>query len=288
LAKTNACLCSLVFARENGGAGGRGMDTERRQQAIVALVRERRLLQVRWLAEYFSVTPQTIRRDIGELAERSLVRRFRGGITTPSSVENVSYDTRKILMHQEKRRIARLAAGFVPDDASLFINIGTTTEAVAEALVGHRGLRIITNNLNVANIVHQKTDFALNIAGGAIRERDGGIVGEATIDFIRQFKVDFGIIGISGIDREGDLLDYDYQEVRVAKTIIENSRHVVLVTDHTKFGRGALVRLGNISLVHDLFTDQPLPEGMDEIIAASGCRVHVADGDEWDTSSEAA
>lgn len=256
------------------------MDSESRQHTIVGLVREHGLLQVQWLADHFAVTPQTIRRDIGELSGRSLVRRFRGGITAPSSVENVSYDTRKILMHEEKRRIARLAAAFIPDEASLFINIGTTTEAVAEALSGHRGLRVITNNLNVANILHQKTDFALNIAGGAVRERDGGIVGEATIDFIRQFKVDFGVIGISGIDGEGDLLDYDYQEVRVAKTIIENSRHVLLVTDHTKFGRGALVRLGNISLVHDLFTDRPLPPGMAEIVAASGCRVHIAaDGD---------
>src|SRR5687768_4177462 len=110
------------------------MDTSSlRQQQIVTLVRERGLLQVDWLAGHFEVTPQTIRRDIQELASQSLVRRFRGGITAPSSVENLAYAKRKILMAEEKRRIAQLVARQVPDDSSLFLNIGTTTEAVAQA-----------------------------------------------------------------------------------------------------------------------------------------------------------
>lgn len=253
------------------------MDASLRQQQIAALVREKGLLQVQWLAEHFGVTPQTIRRDIEDLASRSLVRRFRGGITVPSSVENVAYSTRKTLLAEEKRRIAELCARSVPNDASLFLNIGTTTEAVARALLGHRGLRVITNNLNVANTLHNATDFSLSIAGGQVRQRDGGIVGEATIDFIRQFKVDIGIIGISGIDAEGDLLDYDYQEVRVARTIIENSRRVFLVTDHSKFGRSAMIRLGHLGEVHDLFTDRPPPDAIAAVIAASGCTVHVPD-----------
>ncbi|WP_029009927.1 DeoR family transcriptional regulator [Azospirillum halopraeferens] len=254
------------------------MDSTLRQQQIVSLVRERRVLQVQWLADHFGVTPQTIRRDIDELSSQSLVRRFRGGVTLPSSVENVAYTTRQMLMADEKRRIARLAAEHVPDDASLFVNIGTTTEAVAHALLSHQGLRVITNNLNVANILHTNTAFSVSIAGGAVRQRDGGIVGEATVAFIRQFKVDIGIIGISGIDEEGDLLDYDYDEVRVARAIIENARRVFLVTDHTKFGRSAMIRLGHIGEIDDLFTDVPPPPGMAEVVAASGCRVHVAEG----------
>jgi DeoR family glycerol-3-phosphate regulon repressor len=256
------------------------MDTSSlRQQQIVTLMRERGLLQVDWLAEHFGVTPQTIRRDIQELASQSLVRRFRGGITAPSSVENLAYAKRKILMAEEKRRIAQLVATQVPDDSSLFLNIGTTTEAVAQALVSHHGLRVITNNLNVANTLHTQTNFNLSIAGGQVRTRDGGIVGEATVDFIRQFKVDIGIIGISAIDGEGDLLDYDYQEVRVARTIIDSSRRVFLVTDHTKFGRSAMIRLCHLGEIDDLFTDLPPPEGLTDVISASGCRVHIA-GDE--------
>ncbi|AWK88170.1 DeoR/GlpR family DNA-binding transcription regulator [Azospirillum thermophilum] len=253
------------------------MDAESRQQAIINLVHAKGMVQIQWLAEHFNVTPQTIRRDIETLAGQSAVRRFRGGVTVPSSVENIAYATRQSLMAEEKRRIAELVARHVPEDASLFLNIGTTTEAVALALCGHRRLRVITNNLNVATIFHKNTSFPVSIAGGSIRERDGGIVGEPTVDFIRQYKVDIGIIGISGIDAEGDLLDYDEPEVRVARAIIESSRRIFLVADHTKFGRNATIRVAHVRAVDTLFTDRLPPPDLMETFAAADCQVQVAD-----------
>jgi DeoR family transcriptional regulator, glycerol-3-phosphate regulon repressor len=253
------------------------MDAAARQHAIVEAVRQEGFVTVDALAERFAVTPQTIRRDIGLLQEQSLLRRFHGGVSVPTSVENVAYDTRRVLCLAEKQRIARLVARHVPDHASLFINIGTTTEEVARALIGHQGLRVITNNINVATILYGNPSFEVIVAGGSIRPRDGGIVGEATIDFVNQFKVDVGIIGISGIDEDGTLLDYDYREVRVARAIIANSREVFLVADHTKFGRNAMVRLCPIGEVDALFTDRPPPAAFAEPIARSECRVHVAD-----------
>jgi DeoR family glycerol-3-phosphate regulon repressor len=274
-----------MFVRENAGRASRGRarhtpamtaaDLPPRLQEIVALVRERGLIQLDELAARFAVTPQTIRRDVGELADRALVRRYRGGIAAPSSVRNVAYARRKTLLAAEKARIARACAAQVPDEASLFLNIGTTTGAVAAALTGHRGLRVVTNDLNVANVLHGATDFDLTVAGGTVR-RDGGIVGAATAEFLQGFKVDIGIIGISGIDAEGDLLDYDAHEVRVARTIIANSRRVFLVADHTKFGRHATQRLCNVAEIDDLFTDRAPGPAMAAVLAAAGCRVHVA------------
>ncbi|VCV29885.1 Glycerol-3-phosphate regulon repressor [Klebsiella pneumoniae] len=139
-------------------------------------------------------------------------------------------------------------ASEIPDGATLFIDIGTTPEAVAHALLDHNDLRIVTNNLNVANTLMVKEDFRIILAGGELRSRDGGIIGEATLDFISQFRLDFGILGISGVDSDGSLLEFDYHEVRT-KRAIENSRHVMLVVDHTKFGRNAMVNMGSISMV---------------------------------------
>ena len=248
-----------------------------RQEKMLALVRQRGFVSVEAFARHFEVTAQTIRRDINELCDAGMLRRYHGGAGLPSSVENVEYSTRQVMHLEEKRRIARALAEHIPNQASLFITLGTTPEEVAKALTGHTGLRVITNNLNVAMILSDNPSFEVILAGGVVRHRDRGITGEATIDFIRQFKVDFGIIGISGIDAQGALLDFDYHEVRVQKAIIENSRCVYLAADRSKFGRDALVRLGDMADVDTLFTDAPPPREIRSMLEDACHAVIVAD-----------
>jgi DeoR family glycerol-3-phosphate regulon repressor len=142
----------------------------------------------------------------------------------------------------------------------LILNIGTTMEAVARELMQHKGLHVITNNLNVAAILSGNTACEVIVVGGVVRPRDRGITGEAAVDFIRQFKVDIGLIGISGIEADGSLRDFDYREVKVAEAIIAHSREVWLAADKTKFNRPAMVELANITQIDRLFTDAPPPE----------------------------
>ncbi len=248
-----------------------------RQAAIVRRVEQLGHVTIDDLVDLFEVTPQTIRRDLTLLSDEGLIARFHGGASPVNSTENLSYQDRQILNQPAKERIAEQLATQIPDHASLFINIGTTTETIARALMNHTGLQIVTNNLHVATIMSQKEDFRVIIASGEVRSRDGGIVGEATLDFIRQFKLDYGIIGISGIDEDGSLLDYDYREVRVAQTIIEHSRHVFLAADTSKFGRRAMVRLGSITQADAVFTDQPPPETIQQILADADVRLYVCE-----------
>ncbi|MEE7548467.1 DeoR family transcriptional regulator, partial [Xanthomonas sp. Kuri4-1] len=169
-----------------------------RQEQLVAVVRQQGFAEVEGLATRFDVTPQTIRRDLALLCDAGLLRRYHGGVSLPSSVENLAYAARQALQAPEKRRIGALLAQHIPDDASLFINLGTTNEDVARALMRHKGLRVITNNLNVAVMMSANPSFEVIVAGGVVRGRDQGVTGEATVELIRQFKVDFGVIGISG------------------------------------------------------------------------------------------
>lgn len=166
-------------------------------------------------------------------------------------------------------------ASEIPDGATLFIDIGTTPEAVAHALLDHNDLRIVTNNLNVANTLMVKEDFRIILAGGELRSWDGGIIGEATLDFISQFRLDFGILGISGVDSDGSLLEFDYHEVRTKRAIIENSRHVMLVVDHTKFGRNAMVNMGSISMVDAVYTDVLPPAGVLKVITDNNLQLEL-------------
>ncbi len=243
------------------------MKQNERHQEILNLLNQQGFASTEALVDKFKVSPQTIRRDLNEMADQNKIIRHHGGAALPnSSTSNTAYVARKVMLLDEKERIAAAVAARIPDGASLFIDIGTTTEAIARALLNHKDLRIVTNNLNVATILIENDSFRVIIAGGEIRNRDGGVMGEATRDFIGQFRMDYGIIGISGIDMKGTLLDFDYHEVRVAQSIIEHSREVFLATDHSKFGRNAMVNLGNIGQVDVLFTDEEPPEEIQRIM----------------------
>lgn len=243
-----------------------------RHSDILALAKEHGRVLVDDLALHFRVTPQTIRRDLNDLCGRRLLTRIHGGALLPSGIENMEYEERRKIAAEEKQAIGRAAARIIPDRASLFVNIGTTTEAVSDALLDHEGLMIITNNINVANRMRVYPTIEVIIAGGVVRGSDGGVVGEAAVDFIRQFKVDYAVIGVSAIDRDGALCDFDFREVKVAQAIIENARHVVLVSDSTKFERGAPVRIGHLSQVDTFITDT-CPVGVRKLCGEVGVRL---------------
>lgn len=247
-----------------------------RQKEILELIRSQGYVATEQLVRHFGVTPQTIRRDINMLCELDLIERFHGGAGRIGNAYNQPYQDRLQKGMDGKRKIARMVAERIPDGASLFLNIGTTTEALAAELVGRKDLRIVTNNINIANMMRETDGSDVMIAGGFVRPSDGGIVGEATTEFLNQFRLDIGVIGISGIDEDGTLLDFDYQEIRAAQAIIRNSRTVYLVADASKFGRRAMIRLGDYSDVDHLFTDQMPPAAFAQAISDSDMELHIA------------
>jgi DeoR family glycerol-3-phosphate regulon repressor len=252
-----------------------------RQQQILALTRQTGNVQVDDLAVRFDVTPQTIRKDLNELCDGRLLARIHGGAMLSSGVENVAYEARRQMAAREKVVIGKRAAQLIPNHCSLFINIGTTTEEVARALVHHEGLLVITNNIHVATILMPCPKIDVILAGGTLRKSDGGIVGEAAVDFITQFKVDYAVIGASAIDDDGALLDFDYHEVRVAKAIMSNARQIILVSDAMKFERSAPVRLGHLSELDVFVTDRTPREPIVELCEHNGVQLEVAgDGGE--------
>ncbi len=250
-----------------------------RHLKIIELVRSQEYVSVERMAQYFDVTLQTIRRDINKLSKDGLLSRHHGGAGLPTGVDNNANKTGKDLKSVSKTKIARTLAKHIPNGSSLFINIGTTMEETAKALVDKKRLTVITNNVNVAAILCETETAEVILAGGVVRKRDSGITGDATIDFIKQFKIDYGIIGISGIDADGTLLDFDYNEVRIARTIIKNARKVFLVAEHSKFGRNAVVCLCHISEVDAFFTDKEPSDKIVDILSSSGVELFVAESD---------
>ena len=248
-----------------------------RQLTLLAEVQRQGSVTVEQLADQLGVTLQTVRRDAQRMADEGLLTRFHGGVRLPgSTVENIAHQQRKNLYAEGKSRIANAVAAAVPNDCSLILNIGTTTEAIARALLHHSGLRVITNNLNVATILSANPKCEVIVVGGLVRGRDQGIVGEAAVDFIRQFKVDIAIIGISAIEADGSLRDYDFREVKVSQTIISHAREVWLAADSSKFNRSAMVEVGRLSQIDRLFTDAAPPEPFPALLVDAQVRFEVS------------
>ncbi|WP_037307294.1 DeoR/GlpR family DNA-binding transcription regulator [Ruegeria halocynthiae] len=233
-----------------------------RQSDILDIAKQDGRVMVEELAVRFGVTVQTIRRDLSELSEMGKLDRVHGGAVLRSGVSNIGYEDRRALNEDAKTRIARTCADDIPDGASVFMNIGTSTEAVARQLLNHKDLMVVTNNMNVANILIENTNCQIVVAGGVLRRSDGGLIGNLTISTIEQFKFDYAIIGCSALDAEGDLLDFDFQEVRVSQTIIAQARQTFLVADQSKFQRTAPARIASLSSIDVFYSDQPPPHDL--------------------------
>ena len=245
-------------------------------------IREHGSVQVDQLSAHLQVTPQTIRRDLNRLYQQKLLTRVHGGAIINDHVENLGYGARKILMTEEKVDIARRVAEILPDNTSLFIDIGTTTERVAEFLYDRKNMLVITNNINVAGTLWPAPGVDVMITGGPIRRSDGGIVGSSAEEFISNFKVDYAVIGCSSIDSDGELFDYDLREVRVARAIIRHARSVILVTDSLKFKRHAPIRIGDLSDIEILVTDDGIPEQAVDLCHTRGVQLEIVRHDQSD------
>lgn len=259
-----------------------------RQTEILAMVRQSGRVGVEELANHFGVTLQTIRRDLNELSDAKALVRVHGGAMIASGVANLAYEARQFVAHQSKRLIGEAAARLVPDNASLLINIGTTTEEVAKALSAHSGLLVITNNLHVAAELYRNPAVQVIVVGGAVRQGDGGIVGAVAVAQIEQFRVDLAIIGTSAIDPDGTLLDFDVHEVEISRAIIEHARKIVLVADSSKFSRSAPVKIAKLSEIDMFVTDRLPSEEIAEMCRRFGVQVietgDVSDGEGGDAS----
>lgn len=252
------------------------MTESQRHHEILKQARRTKMVNATRLATTLEVAVQTIRRDLRKLCANGQLERIHGGAVLPSGVANIGYDARRSLNRDTKRRIASKVATLVPDNASLFLNIGTTTEAVAAALMHHQNLMVVTNNLNVANILAPHPSCEVVVAGGRLRRADGGLTGDLAALAIKRFKVDLAIIGASAIDPSGDLLDFDPEEVRVSQQIIASARSTIVVGDSSKFSRKAPVRIASLSEVQHFVTDDVSSEKLAISCLDWGTKIHLA------------
>jgi Transcriptional regulators of sugar metabolism len=226
-----------------------------RQNEILNWVQQCDLLKVEEMVDRFGVSSQTIRKDVNQLAERNLVRRQHGGIAPVSTAENIPFSQRQHLNGLAKEQIAKRVANAIPNGSSIFLGIGTTVEYVAKALQKHQGLQVFTNNITVATILGQCDGIAVRMTAGKLRHQHHDLVGDETLESIRRYYFDYGVVGCGGLSETQGVLDFDPDEATVSRTIIDQSRHVFLVADQHKWCRKAVAVVTPFSRIERLFTD---------------------------------
>ncbi|MGV6847604.1 MAG: DeoR/GlpR family DNA-binding transcription regulator [Marinibacterium sp.] len=209
------------------------------------------------LASLFGVSVETIRRDLGSLAERGALHKVQGGARPIRLLSEGSFRERAVEMVAEKDEIARKLARIIDDGETLFMDTGTTTLACADALAERQGLKIITNSLHLAlRLGAQSSGHRLFLIGGAYGCENAQTVGPLAIDQIESFQADRAILTVAAIDAGSGAMDANYDEAQIARAMIRNARSTVILAHSQKFGRQAAFRVCRPAQMDMLISDQ--------------------------------
>ena len=232
------------------------MDLTLRQQKIVNYLKLHSEVQIDQLSSIFSVTTQTIRRDVNLLCEKGLARRTHGGLSLPANLINTTYQFRSEIESEVKIAMAQAVAKQIPEGATVMMGIGTSVTYVAQFLAVFKTLRIITNNLQVAKILENSPNIEVYLCGGLLRSEHQDLVGHSVLKFFGDFEADIGIVGCGSITPNLSAMEHEPQEAEISKAIIANSRQHWLLADSSKWGRFASVKVAKLSSFSCIYTNK--------------------------------
>lgn len=241
-----------------------------RTAAILDALAAAGTLSVTDLAERLEVSAETIRRDLKLLVDAGTVVKTHGRASLAARQGEAPFDRRMRENAEAKLAIAQIVAGMVEDGDSVMLDTGTTTSFVARALLARRGLTIVTNSADIARTLSVVNENTVYMAGGRLRADNGAAFGAAAIEFVRRFRVRHAIISIGAIDTDVGVTDYDYEEAEFGREVLSCGERRTIVTDASKFGRRALVRVCGLDAFDTLVTDGRPPSDLAERLAGAG------------------
>lgn len=232
------------------------MELNQRQKQILATLKASQDIQIDHLAEQFSVTTQTIRRDVNQLCEQGLARRVHGGVSLPTTLTNTSYRFRASVESELKDSIAKAVADAIPEGSTVMMGIGTTVTRIAQYLLAKTALRVITNNLQVARILEANEEIEVYLAGGLLRREHQDMVGSSVINFFSDFEADIGICGCGSVTSSHFAMEHEQVEADLSKSLINNSRENWLIADASKWERFAAIKVASLDKFDRIYTNQ--------------------------------
>jgi len=231
------------------------LNTHRREHILEKLTSESKI-SVTDIAAKLDVSDETVRRDLKDLEKEGLLRRVHGGAISVTPIRDAPINERIRKLAREKSIIAQLAVELVSDHSSIFLNIGSTVEALARELGKFSDLKLYTNSLNVAQIANAFPGVSVFVTPGQLRSVETDLVGYDTVNYIQNYFFDTVFMGIAAVSLERGFMDYEEDEARIRQALVKSSRNKVVLADSSKFGKAANICSASFLEIDRLVTDR--------------------------------
>ncbi|WP_158702768.1 DeoR/GlpR family DNA-binding transcription regulator [Paenibacillus faecalis] len=248
-----------------------------RRTKIKQLLLQQGSVKVSELVKEFNVSEETIRRDLAQLEREGLIRKNYGGAVLADPYMNdallPSYDQRKEQFSEEKEAIGRAAADLVKEDQIVILDSGSTMRAVAKHLREKENLTIVTNNLSLIDEMMQHESHAVVLLGGKLFRRSRCTVGPQSVQELKKYSGNYVFLGAAGVSVPKGLWSADLYDAEVKQAMMESAEKKVLVADHSKFSKTALIAYSELNEIDILITSDLVPEETLEEIRSYGVEV---------------
>lgn len=252
------------------------MFKEDRHNNILKLINQQGSVKTTELQKIFNTTRQTIHNDLDYLDQKGKLKKVYGGAILQTKSEEPSVDHRRVQNRIDKNVIGRVAASFVNEKDTVFLDVSTTVYAMFPYLLDFKDLTIITTSIEVAYTLGKQTSFEIHLVGGQVRNKDLGCVGSSTIQMLKDIYVDKSFFGTGGISLSAGLTDYHFSDSNVRKIMISNSTENFLLFDVSKIDVITISKFANLTdidnfisynLTDELFLNYFSEEGLNLIDA---------------------
>ena len=233
--------------------------------------------RIQVLATQLGVSEETIRRNVKNLVKTGVVRKVHGGVHLNESHIELPFNSRIAENPGAKRVIGSAMAKLINSGDTLFLDIGSTTAYIANSLVNHHDLFVVTNSVTVAQTLVGQNNNRLFLAGGELRTHDAGAFGPEALEFVRQFNVQYAVLSVAAINAAAGFMVHDMREAIFSREIIEHAKIKVVAADSAKFGKSAPIILKEPSAFDILVTDRTPPKNILQILEENDVDLIVGD-----------
>lgn len=255
------------------------MHSTQREREILELLGESGSARIQDLSKRLSVTEETIRRNVRRLEASGHVTKVHGGVYLKDWKPVPTFAQRFEENAAAKRLIAQHVARMIRDGDSLFLDTGSTTAYVAQALRQHQGLLVVTHSLSVAQALTMNGNNRVFFAGGELRSHDGGAFGAEALAFVRQFRVRHAVLSVAAVRAETGFMLHDLREAEFSRQIIDCAERAMIAADASKFAAHASIRLTDPENIACFICDSMPPQPIVSWLNGAGVELEIAEAD---------